>query len=61
MATTESSEYRLGRIEGQLDQVVSRLDRIEARLDKLIFALFGAGLTLGVAVAVLLVRSFTGR
>ena len=60
MATTESFACGLGRIEGQLDQVVSRLDRIEARLDKLIFALFGAGLTLGVAVAVLLVRSFTG-
>ena len=60
MATTESSEYRFGRIEGQLDQVSTRLDRIEARLDKLIFALFGAALTLGIAIAALIVRSFTG-
>ena len=60
METTENSMRGLGRIEVQLDQVATRLDRIEARLDKLIFALFGAALTLGVAIAALIVRSFTG-
>lgn len=60
MATVESPEYRTGRIEGQLEQVINRLDRIENRIDKLIFTLFGAGLAFGAAIVTLLVRSFTG-
>jgi hypothetical protein len=56
----ESMDYRIGRLEGQLGQVVGRLDRIEDRLDKLIFMLFGTGLTFGAGLAVLIVKAFVG-
>ena len=57
---SESMDYRIGRLEGQLGQVVGRLDRIEDRLDKLIFMLFGTGLTFGAGLAVLIVKAFVG-
>ncbi len=57
---TDSTDYRIGRLEGQLGQVIGRLDRIEARLDKLIFTLFGTGLAFGAGLAVLIVKAFVG-
>ena len=53
--------YRsIGRLEGEVADLVGRLDRIEQRLDRLIFALFAFGGTMGAALAAIMAKLFIG-
>ena len=59
MTTVESAgtrEARIGRIEGQLDQVIERLNNMERRLDRYFLTLLTIMIGGFIAVATLIIR-----
>ncbi len=54
--STDSREARIGRIEGQLDQVIERLNNMERRIDRYFLTLLTIMLGGFIALATLIIR-----
>ncbi len=48
----------LGRLEGEMQTIVSRFNSVEARLDRVIFAMFGFGAAIIAGMVGILVKLF---
>ncbi len=54
--STDSRETRIGRIEGQLDQVIERLNNMERRLDRYFLTLLTIMIGGFIVLATLIIR-----